>query len=1696
MLHLDSYTVSERIHEGATTAIYRGRRLEDGARVVLKVLKNDYPSQRDIARLRHEHAILADLKGAGVVKTYGLEPHGNGFALVLEDLGDQSLYELIRKRRVDLRTTLQVGSALAAILDSLHEQHIVHKDIKPRNVLLRAGTHEVVLTDLGIATRLSRESCSAKRLESLEGTLAYMSPEQTGRMNRSIDTRTDLYSLGVVLYEMLTGVLPFQTTDPIEIAHSHLARTPAPVHDVEPDMPRAVSDIVMKLLSKAAEDRYQRARGLKVDLDECLSQLEATGQIAPFPLGRRDQTGELRISQKLYGREADLAALADAFESTSRGAATLLLVSGPAGVGKTALVHEVHKSVTRSRGYFVEGKFEERTRGIPYAPFAQAFRELIQQILTERTKALETWKNELLAAVGPHGQLLIDLVPELELVIGPQPSTKALGPAEAQNRFTLAVQDLLRVFARADHPLVIFLDDLQCVDPASLKLLQIFFSDPASAYILVIGAYRDDEVDKAHPLWLAVDEIKSVGAGVREIAVEPLSLSETCQLLCDTLSCDTGHAQRLAAVIFERTHGNPFFLNQFLQLIHEAGMLTFDVESASWRWDLKRIPETVATDNVVALMAEKLGRVGRATQRLLTLASCIGYHFDLKLLSLIDDSPQIEVVSALSEALREGLILTLDPEYRFLQAQNEAADSTSPQMFNVSCRFLHARVQQAAYSLLDDERKKEIHLRIGRLLLAASRNAPRDKELLDTVYQLNLGAELIEARPERVELARLNLAAGKKARDATAYEAAAQYFASGMALLEAESWNRDYDLTYALHADRAECECMSGQFEQAKPLFDVVLQHAKSDVERAEIYNQLVLLYSRTARWAEAVDAGRSGLSVLGIDLPLPEDAQAAAGGELAQIAAHLANRRIEEFFDAPAMTAPDKQIALQLLANLFSPIYAACPSLLLYLSAKPVNISLQHGHSDVAAFAYINYGFTLAMFMGRYQEAYEFSRLAFELNKKFPNVKITGQVNFMFAAGINIYRNLARASLPAFRRAIDAGLESGDFVNIAYVSAQIMMLRLGIGDELDAVREEADRQLAMMTRIKGFECKVFVTIAKQAAENLQGRTRDRSTLSDATFDEAETVAQMDRMFWGFSACFYFIVKLELLFLHEDYAGALSMAEQAERRIASNLGMYSTTELPFYLALTLAALYPAAPPDERQRHAARLAEQKAKLAALSDVCPVNFRQKLLLVEAEAARISGDAQAAADLYDRAIDAAQENGFLHYQAIASELCARFYLGIGKRRIARLYMTDAHHGYLRWGATAKADDIASKHPDLLIQNTVAPTATDTLSVTTARVPAELLDLTAILQTTQAIASELILDKVLDQWMRIVIKNAGAQRGHLILSRNNQLFVEASITVDPDTIRLGLSTPVETAGDLPLSLVQYVARTRKPLVLVDAARESRFAADPYIVARQPRSILCLAMMHQGRLTGILYLENNIAQGAFTRARLELLGLLASQAAIAVENAYLYSDVQAHVQTVTAELRRANETLEQEVAARTSELSDANERLRLELVERARSEREHAALQEEVIRVQDARLAELSSPLIPISDRLMVMPLIGTMDAQRAQQVLETALNGVQSNQTQVVIIDITGVKQVDESVASTLLKTAQGLRLLGTEVVLTGFSPEVARTLVDMDVDLHTITTRGTLQSGIAYAMARVNGAQSRNVAPGTPNARPLGR
>ena len=1429
--------------------------------VVLPAAERALPAT--LERLAHEYALRDELDAAWAARPLALVREGGRTALLLEDPGGEPLERLIGAP-MEAGRFLRLAIGIAAALGKAHQRGLVHKDVKPANILVNCADGQTRLAGFGIASRLPRERQAPEPPEFIAGTLAYMAPEQTGRMNRSIDSRSDLYALGVTFYQMLTGRLPFSAADPMEWVHCHIARKAiAPAERLQ-SVPAVLSEIVMKLLAKTAEERYQTAVGIEHDLRRSLAAWERHARIEPFALGENDSPDRLMIPEKLYGREREVETLLAAFDRVvESGAPELVLVSGYSGIGKSSVVNELHKPLVPPRGLFALGKFDQYKRDIPYSTLVQAFQSLVRPLLSKSDAELSRWRNEIMAALGPNGRLMTDLIPELTLVIGEQPPLPELEAQQAQRRFQLVFRRFLSVFTKAEHPLALFLDDLQWLDAATLDLLEDLLTQADVRRLLLVGAYRDNEVDAAHPLMRKLTAIRSSGAKVSEIKLGPLNPGHVGQLIADALGCATTSAAPLSELVHAKTSGNPFFVLQFLYALTDEGFLAFDHGAQRWSWDLGRIHAKGYADNVVDLMVGKLARLPDEAQRALQQLACLGNVADITTLAVVLGSSEDEVHAALWEAVRLELVERLPGAYR----------------------FGHDRVQEAAYSLIPEEQRAVAHLRTGRLLVARTPPQSREEVIFEIVNQFNRGAALITAREEREQLAELNLLAGKRAKASTAYASALTYLTAGAALLPDGSSARRAELTFALELHRAECEFLTGTSAVAEARLAELARHATNLPDLAAVTQLRVELLHVADRIDRCVEVGLDYLNrvcVVWSARPTPEVVRQ----EYAQMWRQLGDRPIEALLDLPRMADPVACGTMDVLTALVSPAWHTDYNLRSLVIGRMVNVSLEHGNSAASCLAYAFVGTVLGPYFGDYKGAYRFCQLGLDLVEQPGLDRFKARV-YLMSNLVNPWTRHVRTGRALVRRAFDTAQQAGDLTYAVFSQNNLVTNLLASGDPLADVQREAEAGLDFARQARFGIVVDFITTQLQLIRTLRGLTPAFGWLEDAGFSEGRFEQHLESdPSLVMAVCWYWIRALQARFFAGAYASALEAASKAQPLLWTSLGLFELPEYHLYAALTQAALCDEAAGPELARHLEALAAHHYQLQEWAENCPENFENRAALVGAEIARLEGRALDAMDLYEQAIRSARANAFIHNEALAHELAARFYAARGFEDFARVYRRKAHEGYLRWAADGKARQLEELYPHLREEAPALGLAS------TIGAPIESLDLATVLRVSQAVSGEIVVEKLIHTLMRTAIEQAGAVRGLLILPRGLEQRIEAEATTSGDTVIVHLRDEAVGQAVLPESVLQFVVRTRESVILDDAAAQSVFTEDTYIRERRARSILCMPLVNQGKLNGVLYLENNLARSVFAPTRIAVLKLLASQAAIALENTHLYRDL------------------------------------------------------------------------------------------------------------------------------------------------------------------------------------------------------------
>jgi predicted ATPase/transcriptional regulator with GAF, ATPase, and Fis domain/tRNA A-37 threonylcarbamoyl transferase component Bud32 len=1482
---MPGYDLAAEVYRGRKSVVYRGTRSGDGLPVIIKTLREEYPTPLQTAGLRREYELLHGLAIRGVAQAYALEANRDRLALVLEDIGGDTLKTLIARREISLTEFFDLARQLASLVGEIHRHNIIHKDINPNNIIVNRERGELRLIDFGIASRVSSEQPRhLQHAHLLEGTIAYMSPEQTGRMNRDLDYRSDLYSLGITLYEALTGHVPFESADALEVIHGHVARTPIPPHFLAREVPPALSAVVLKLLAKSAEDRYQSAAGLEADLSRVQAAWESTGSVPGFPLGEHDFRERFVIPQRLYGRETEITRLLEAFDRVAGGTTELVLVSGYSGIGKTSLIQELHGALAQRRGHFIQGKFDQLARDVPYRALADAFQGLIRHILAGADNQVQPWRDRVISALGHNGQVMVDLIPMLGNLTGPQPSMPELDPAEAQNRFNRVFQQLIGAFAGPEYPLVLFLDDLQWADPATLKLLPLFLANPELSGLLVIGTYRDNEVSPNHPLTSFIESLKRQDGALTEIVLPPLGPDHLGALLADAMGATPGISE-LSPVLFEKTAGNPFFAIQFLMSLHQAGHLAFDRTTRQWRVELEAIRRLRMTENVVDLMTDRLRRLDEPARRALRLAACIGNRFDLATLAVVSELEPSDLVAHLWPVLDQGLILSEEQSYG-LPADLADGRRSDQRRF----RFLHDRVQQAAYALIPEDLRPQAHLTLGRLLLARGEEASRPEWLFDVVNQLNYGAGLITDSAERLGLAELNLAAGRRAKASAAFPSAFGYFAAGTSLLTDADWADHHELGFALHLERAEAEYLTGRLAEAERSYATLLQRAATPLESADAYLLMMIQHETGARYQDAITAGMAGLRLLGFGLPEQRSEQSTAlVPELEEIRRLLGGRPVSSVVELPRLEDQPIRKAVKLLTILWAPAYISGESPLSDLvGARMVSLSLRHGNCEESAYGYVAFGMTIGWRLGDYAEGYEWGRLGIALNERLADLRLRARVHHRFSALVNPWRQPFATCLPYAREAVRAGLESGDFMIAAYGQFQQSWWGMHIEPDLDGFLERHRPTVAFLGRMHAYAYGEVQKMILQWALALQGKTETPASLSGEGFSENQYLQSYGRK--GIFGSWYVTMKLELL----NTFGQVEEARAAAREWEPVAEVFASSIWPALFAfrhvLALCAWLPGAAESERAAAQAKLDQLAGRLRIWADNAPENFGHLYHLAAAEIARVREQSPDAFGHYEAALQAAELQPSPRYRALANELYGEFWLP-RQPGVAAVYLREAHYRYRQWGAHAKVAQLERRHGALLARH-VSQDDTDIRPGQTTATQESQLDLHTVIKVAQALAGAIDLEQLLRQLMRVAIEHAGAEGGHFILEHEGAPAVHVTGGLEGVQVAGDAGTPLAEADSLPVMLINLVRRTGETVVLDDATAEGQFTQDPYIVRARPRSIICTAVLNHGRLIGALYLENNLSAGIFTPGRAQVLQIVAAQAAVAIENAKLFAEI------------------------------------------------------------------------------------------------------------------------------------------------------------------------------------------------------------
>jgi PAS domain S-box-containing protein len=1468
------YFRREEISSSDRFAVFRAERASDRRPVVLKTVSGREDGRRSEALLHHELELLRRMEGLDVARPLGTDTVDGKPALVLEDAGPQNLAQLAQGRPLGLERFFELAISMAGILAGVHGQGVIHRDVCPANFVV--GKH-LTLVDFDLATAVPAFTHAPGVPGELQGTLLYIAPEQTGRTRRLVDYRADLYALGAIFYELLIGAPPFRLSDPLELVHAHVARPPHAPALLNPAVPTALSDIVLKLLSKVPDWRYQSAAALKADLEEAQRQWAARGQIEAFELGRHDIPYGLFLCGKLYGRDSDRQELEQALGRIARGPAEVLLLTGPAGVGKSSLVQEVREAAG-GRFRWLSGKSDLLLGNVPYGPIIEAFRPLIRELSREPAEATEALRQRLRQALAPNGRVLTEMLPELEALIGEQLPAPDVGLLEAENRFQLAFGALVRALAESGPPIVLFLDDLQWTDPATLKLARAVAALPDLHAFLLLGSYRDTEVEPGHPLTRTVLGIREAGTRVNTRQLTPLESSAVLALLCDGLKLLPMEAGPLATIVHQKTGGNPFFVRRFLGFLHRSGVLTYSARQGRWTWDLCAAGAAPVSENVVDLLSRILRMLPTHTQEVLRTAACIGNRFSLGLLAKVRGEPVDDLARALWAPIQEGLLVPTQEDSRFSWASPSPVE-LGPAMAP-TYRFCHDRIQQAAYHLLSEQERKELHLRIGQCLLSLAPREALEGALCPIVDQLDRAESLIPEH-ERPRVAELNDRAGRQARAATAYSSAVRYFLAGLRLLPTDAWRTNHHgLWFRLQRDAAECGAFAGDYALCEQLIDEGLERAEGLLEKAALLGVIIQAHTLRGEHHEALRRGRAAARQLGLDLPMELSAEALrAGKERARQA--LADTPDPVLLTAEPLKDPVERAQVELLANMAPSAWFSDIELFKLLSFRAVEMTARRGLTPASSGAYTYYGIALAMEQ-EYAEALRYARLGLRMAEQSHNRAQESRTLLVLGGHVSPWRAPLRESVPLFRRSYTCGVESGELQFAAYALANLAFALLFCGDDLDGLIAQVASTVTFYRRLGHSGGLPYVIPLGQAARCLKGLTHTRAQFDDESFDEASFLKGAAGN--GLGLAIFYLVRLQTTYLLGAIRPARDYARKAAEWLPWMRSLFFQVDYYFYGSLVLVDTCAGASPEQQAELLRELRANLERLERWAREPAASFQHKRLLIAAELAALEQRPAEALLLYHQAIEQAGRVEFVQDVALAHERCARFSVGRGEHRVAALHLHAALEGYTRWGASAKVESLEEEFPNVTQTRRQAA-----VSSSAGRGPPAL-DYLTLFEAAETLSSELVLDRLLEKLTRICIEAASAEKAVLALDQGG-LIVRATANALGEVKRE--HTSLASRPSLPVSLFEHVFSTGEVVVIGDASRDRRFASDPYLATQRVKSLFAVPLCHAGRRLGVLYFENNLSTDAFSLERVELFKMLSGEIAVALENSLLFEERQ-----------------------------------------------------------------------------------------------------------------------------------------------------------------------------------------------------------
>ncbi|MCL6603212.1 MAG: diguanylate cyclase [Paenibacillus sp.] len=1480
MFAIDNYEILETLSDNYRKTIYRCKDTVSEETFILKVLKTEFAEHEDVMRFKQEYRLLMELsdKTHGITKPIKLEEHNGYYIMILEDIRGRSLKRTMADEKLNLDAVLKLCIKIVDILGVIHEQRVIHKDIKPSNIIWNQEIDRVQVIDFELAVKLSKEKKEFQNSGVLEGSLSYISPEQTGRMNRNIDYRTDYYSLGVCLYEMVTGIKPFESEEMLDQIYSIIAKEAvSPFTLTEGKVPRSLSEIIMKLMEKSSEDRYRSTFGIKADLKKCLAGNEG------FEIGKEDRLNIFQIPQKIYGRENEINHLINAFRSSVSGNPQMMLISGDAGVGKTALVHELHKYISQEKGLFAEGKFDQYNRNIPYSALIQAFQRLIVQLQSSPSLINKNTANTMLSALDGNGALMTGLLPELEQWIGVQPEIERMNPEESTNRFFMTFARLIEGLTHNERPLVLFLDDVQWADLSSLQLVEKLILNNRLRKLFIICSYRHNEIPQGHFIYSSVAIIKQ-NREVGRIVLQSLSIEAVESLLADTLCTDTGSVKELAELIYKRSKGNSFFVSEILKDLFKNGYLYFDDLKGIWSWELNQIVNLPINDNVVDFLMMKLKNLPEDIRRILMLSASIGSLFDFNMLSLIGEQDRGDIARCLMIAVEEDIIIPVDSKYSFItNVFEEKAEAI--QQVHIKFRFQHDRIQQAFYQMLDKDTSNRLHLTIGRLLLKHLTPEETEDKFVDIATHINKGIEYIHDKDEISQVIDINLKAARKAKEAIGYASAFMLLEVARSLVTEQSWQEDKHRTSEIYLLYSECGYLTHQLEAADLACSILLKHTQDHYSIAQIYEMQANHYTYLGMMKESITSGKLGLQVLGIKIP-ERVGMGSVLKEFLKVKASLKGRAIEEIYDQPQMDDPTIKLIMRLLINFIPPSFISGETSLFGLIVlKKVGLTLKHGNSPESALAFIGYSILLSGF-GDLKGSFDFGRLGIRINDKFNDLQWKGAAHVLYTLFCHTWNEPWETLENWYKSSIESSLRSGDLLYLAHACFYQNLWNPSM--DITANLQDYNRSIALIENTKYKEALATAKLFKQQLLSLSGELKDNLSFDDENFSEMAYVKQLEEAKYYSGIAIYYIYKMKMLFTYESYKSAFDYIDKAYKIIGTLAGSAFMEEFSLYTFLNLAYGYKDLNSFEKIKAKTRMRKEFNRMKKWAEHSPENFRQHEYLMKAEWFRISGKNEQAGKYYDLAIETSEKGDFVRYKALTNELAAKFYYSRDYKEFASYLLRQALYYYTVWGAKGKIKHLSEQQPVKMKKLNTK----DFLHGRTVSDFTDSIDLNSMIMASQSISKEIDLNKLLEALMEIVIKNAGAQRGCILMRSNSNLLVEGEYSPEDNKVNVVVHDYTQY-HNLPLSILHDVEESKESLIYNDAFSETPFVNDPYIVKYRPKSMVCMPLINQNKTIAIIYLENNLMAGVFTKERMKIINLLSREMVFSLENASLYSDLE-----------------------------------------------------------------------------------------------------------------------------------------------------------------------------------------------------------